>query len=49
MVTLDVPPQYPPLPSATDIAIAGPSQREPDIGHAGDRPPQPLHGQYGIV
>jgi hypothetical protein len=48
MTILDGPPQLPPLPAATYIAIAGPSRREPDVGHTGDRP-HPSHSQYDIV
>jgi hypothetical protein len=48
-MTMDAPPQFPPTPSATGIAIVGPSRQEPGIGHAGNRPPHPSHGQYGIV
>ena len=49
MATSDLPPQLPLLLSPTDIAIAGPSQRELDAAHTGDHPPHALHSQYDIV
>ncbi len=48
MATLDFLPQ---LSSVTDpdVAIAGPSLREPDAGRTRDHPPDPPHCRYDIV
>jgi hypothetical protein len=49
MAVLDLPPELSSPTSATDKAIAGPSQREPDSRNAGDRPPYVSQSQYDIV
>ncbi|KAH8986153.1 hypothetical protein EDB92DRAFT_2105433 [Lactarius akahatsu] len=51
MLTLDLPPPSPSLPSVTDMdpAIAGPSLREPNAELRGDPPLDPLHSLYDIV
>jgi hypothetical protein len=41
--------QSPTLPSATDVAIASPSQRGLDAEPTGDPPPHTSSGQYDIV
>ncbi|KAF8268425.1 hypothetical protein EI94DRAFT_1727689 [Lactarius quietus] len=49
MAILDPLLQPPSQPSATDLAIASPSLREPNAEHTGDHPPYTSHGQYDIV
>ncbi len=51
MGTLNLPPQFPPLPSVTDlhVAIVGPSLQEPNAEHTGDDLPHPSHSRYDIV
>ncbi|KAF8257254.1 hypothetical protein EI94DRAFT_1759537 [Lactarius quietus] len=41
--------QPPPLPSATDIAIAGRLRRDSDVNKTRDHLPHTSHGQYDIV
>jgi hypothetical protein len=45
---VDFLPQLPPLSSAADTVIEGPSQHEFDAEHTGD-PPHASHSQYDIV
>ncbi|KAI9445695.1 hypothetical protein BJY52DRAFT_1315474 [Lactarius psammicola] len=51
IATRDLPPQSASLPLVTnsDIAIAGPSLREPNAERTGDSPVDPSHGLYDIV
>jgi hypothetical protein len=49
MLIQGLPPQPPPRPTATEIAIAGPSRWELDAKHTDNHPPFTSHGQYDIV
>lgn len=48
MAIVNLLPQLPPLPSATDMVIEGPSQQEFDAENTGD-PPHTSRGQYDTV
>ncbi|KAI9450678.1 hypothetical protein BJY52DRAFT_163143 [Lactarius psammicola] len=51
ITTRGLPPQTPSMPLVTnsDVAIAGPSLREPNAERTGDSPVDPSHGLYDIV
>ncbi|KAI9449226.1 hypothetical protein BJY52DRAFT_1308306 [Lactarius psammicola] len=51
ITTRGLPPQSPSIPLVTnsDVAIVGPSLREPNAARTGDSPVDPSHSRYDIV